>query len=158
MVEFTTSTASSVGDLTSAAALYLPFPPGSEGTVSDAAIRSQVVRVFGQTSSASLTVTCSLILVESTNTGYERLARFPFTVTSTAFRSPTAGGASGDYLATVAFTESGNSKHDLLGYGETVRPSTATAPRGTKTGWYVVVESGLSSGSITLRFSDTRAI
>ena len=151
MQTFTTSTASSVGDLSGAAAQEVTLTPGTDGPSSSSNIPAQQAAVFCTLSGAAATATISLILVETGNTGYERIARFKAEIAATAFRTPTAGGASGNYIASTVFESTGTHKVDLLGYGQ------AVSSRNTKTKWYVVVEV-LSAGSITINIADTRAI
>ena len=155
MFSFTTSTASSVGDLTGAAATLLPFPPGTDGSAAMSHIPAQFAAVFCTMSGAAATATIAFYLVERTgNSGYERIARFSASVAANAFRSPVAGGATSDYLADTTFG-TGNHKVDLMGYGQKI--STSTTSRGVNLTWYVAVEV-LSAGSITISIADTRAL
>lgn len=158
---FTQTNKSATADLTYGYALPLPF--GTDGPSSEKYIGCQAVRLTATTTAASQTATIALILAEIGQTE-TKIAIFPATVSSTAYRTPSDGSAAGSYVATVAFTETGNSKLDLLGYGETIvpisgAPSTPTvgAQRGTKLVWYISCIT-LASGSMTVCVAPTRAI
>lgn len=75
------------------------FPGGTAG-----------LRVFATSTGTGSAATVEFVLVEKG----VRLAVFPATVTPTAYRGDAAG-TGGSYLCTVAFTEGGTSKLDLLG-------------------------------------------
>lgn len=155
---FTQSNKSAVGDL--ASAYLLPLPVGSDGPSSEKYIGQQVARLTATTSAASQTATVALILAEVGQTSSERIAIFPATVTSTAYRTPSDGSAAASYVGTVAFTESADSKMDLLGYGEKVLPisgTTVSAQRGTRLVWYLSCIT-LASGTMTVNVTTTRAI
>lgn len=155
---FTQSNVSSVNNLTNA--FRVPLIVGSDGVSSNGAIGTQIIRVSASTTAASQTAEVCLILVETTQTGVEKLARFPAVVTSSAFRTNTAGSAANGYIATVAFSETGNSKLDVLGHGETVVSITSDGvytKRGTKLEWYISCTT-LSSGNMTVWVHPTRAL
>lgn len=156
---FTQSNKSSTADLASAYAL--PLIVGSDGPSSETSIGHQIARVFATTSAdlSASPATIAFILAEIGNTSYEKLAVFTATVTSTAY-SAVSDGSGGDYLATVAFTESADSKIDLLGFGQkeiAISGTTVSAQRDTRLVWYLSCIT-LSSGTMKVFVAPTRAL
>lgn len=106
------------------AAIEIPTVPAT-GPAYSATGGSQVVSIDATTPTAAGTAVGYVVWYDAVNGVARHIEEFA--VTATAYRTG-SGGASGDYICTVAFTTTGNNKIDLLGIGPIADLRTSPLP------------------------------